>query len=387
MRRPLLASLALASLLAAWQLLPGCSSSDASAPAASGGSDGVAGASGAGAGGSSAGSGAAGTAGAGGAGGGQVIGQGGAAGGSAFEGCAKGSAEAKPLPLDLYVMLDQSASMAGPRWAAVTGALSDFVSAGGQDDLGVGLQFFPLPGGKTCSYEAYGVPEVPIGPLSINADPLKKALADHVPAGETPTLPALQGAYQLAQQWSTDHPGRTVAVILATDGEPNICGSTIDNTKTVAQNAHAGSPPIATFVVAVGENLGSLDAIAQVGGSTKAFQVDGSGGSTKEQFLAALSEIRGAAVSCELTIPTPASGELDPSLVNVTFTPSSGSTDAIVFPRVDTPTACPTDAPSWYYDDPAKPAHVVLCDNACQQVKAKAGGRVDIVFGCASVIK
>lgn len=81
------------------------------------------------------------------------------------EECAGDLVEAKPIPLDMYVMLDQSASMTlatdgDPqitKWDAVSSALIDFVNDPESAGLGVGLQLFPLihpRAAKTCTTAA-----------------------------------------------------------------------------------------------------------------------------------------------------------------------------------------------------------------------------------------
>ncbi|MEO5727514.1 MAG: hypothetical protein ABI134_15015, partial [Byssovorax sp.] len=63
--------------------------------------------------------------------------------------CAAESTKAEQLPLDMYIMLDQSGSMSDPvaggatRWAAVTSAFKTFVNQPGAADIGVGIQYFP----------------------------------------------------------------------------------------------------------------------------------------------------------------------------------------------------------------------------------------------------
>jgi hypothetical protein len=64
--------------------------------------------------------------------------------------CAAQTQKAERLPLDIYVMLDSSASMTGAtagrqtKWDAVRAALTSFVRDQSSAGLGVGLQYFPL---------------------------------------------------------------------------------------------------------------------------------------------------------------------------------------------------------------------------------------------------
>lgn len=388
------------SLLAA--LLPclalGACGDDAKSPARSGfgeaGSGGSAGTSSAAGGNGRGGSDAVGIGGSGGGGGGIVLGGSGTGGGPAFAECAKESAKADLRPLDLYIVLDRSGSMVGVRWPAVSKALSAFVKDPGATGVGAGIQFFPLSDeAKVCKYEAYAVPAVTIGGLPGNAAAIDAALViaeppkavgqPNLPTSNTPTLPALQGAYDFARSWATSHPERTVVVLLATDGEPNACGSTVENSRQVAKNALAAVPSIPTFVVGVGKELVSLDLVAAAGGSEKAILVDAEATDTQAQFVAALEKVRGTALPCSVTIPK-VTGALDANLVNVKSTTAAGQETFLG--RVASAAACGADGVGWYYDDPAAPKEVSLCATSCQSIR-KAAGSLDIVFGCVSVLK
>lgn len=368
----------------------------AGANATGGGAAGASGAAGTGGTGGTGGSGEGGTGTAGtGAGGGVVIG-GGGAGGQSFTECAKESAKAELRPLDIYIVLDRSGSMVGTRWPAVTSALSAFVQAPGATGVGAGIQFFPLPeDAKVCKYEAYAVPAVTIGALPENAAAIDAALAKNeppkavpnptLPTLNTPTLPAMQGAYDFARSWATSHPERTVIVLLATDGEPNGCDSTTEKVVQVAQNAlTAATPPITTFVVGVGKELASLDKVAAAGGSEKAILVDAEASDTNAQFKAALEKVRGNAIPCSLPVPKPATGTLDPALVNLKTKNAAGAETFIG--RVADAAACGADAVGWYYDNAAAPKEVRLCASSCQAVRATATS-LDLVLGCESVVK
>jgi len=96
---------------------------------------------------------------------------------------------------------------------------------------------------------------------------------------------------------------------------------------------------------------------------------------------------RAAKLSCELALPTPASGTLDPTAVNVEI--SSGATRTLV-PKVANAGACGAGV-GWYYDNDAAPTKVILCPAACDLANAAVGvdkpGRIDVLFGCKTVIK
>jgi hypothetical protein len=90
---------------------------------------------------------------------------GGAVGGAAGDGgqCLSKEYTATQRPLDLYIMLDRSGSMADrtaagtTKWDAVTAALTSFFTAEQSNGLGVGLQYFPLTKAgvpETCTSNA-----------------------------------------------------------------------------------------------------------------------------------------------------------------------------------------------------------------------------------------
>jgi hypothetical protein len=87
---------------------------------------------------------------------------------------------------------------------------------------------------------------------------------------------------------------------------------------------------------------------------------------------------------CAFAIPEPPAGEtLDPDRVNFVYTPSGGS--PVTFPRVDSATDCGTSH-GWYYDDPLAPTQIFVCPATCTVLETDADGRVDIQFGCASIV-
>ncbi len=94
-----------------------------------------------------------------------------------------------------------------------------------------------------------------------------------------------------------------------------------------------------------------------------------------------------ARVACELDIPRPDGGVLDPNAVNVRV--SDGSSPAVVVPRVaDEPTCA--GGTGWYYDDPKNPTKVLLCPAACEAAQAKDAGappKIEVLFGCESVVR
>ncbi|MBI5548675.1 MAG: VWA domain-containing protein [Deltaproteobacteria bacterium] len=350
-----------------------------------------------------------------------------------IEQCAAETTTARQLPLDIYIMLDQSGSMmtfhnGEMGWKSVTSALESFFD---QDmtHVSIGLQYFGQPpdgitcyvsycetdaqcsGCGTCEYDSrygasfctgydedynsvdedsctvsdYATPEVEIAALDApQRTALKGSIAAHYPATNTPTSAALEGAISHARSWAGAHADHVVIALLATDGEPVGCDENLEHINAIARNGLQGSPSVMTFVIGVGSSLTSLNGIAAAGGTGEAFIVDTASDITA-QFLEALNDIRGAALGCEYTIPAPTSGTLDYAKVNVQYT-AGGSSSPVTFPKVGSASQCPASGNAWYYDDEAAPQRIMLCDSTCSMVKANRSGTVSIALGCATII-
>jgi hypothetical protein len=297
--------------------------------------------------------------------------------------CEGVSEKADLVPLDLYIMLDRSGSMVlGQWWDDVVSALKQFIGSPASTGLGVGLQVFP--GSPECMLGTYSTPRVPIEGLPANKPNLENALDQVVPGGQTPTRPALEGAIGYMTEWLLRYPAHRGVVVLATDGQPNNCASDVESVAQVARDGADQNPKVLTFVIGVGLSLANLDAIAQAGGTEKAFLVD-TAGNVADQFIQALDAIRGGSVACEYLIPTPASGTIDKNKVNVSYQPSAGG-DPESFPKAFGAADCGTSE-AWFYDDEAAPTKVVLCPAACAKVKGDAGATVSVVFGCETTVK
>ena len=337
--------------------------------------------------------------------------------------CAATHQKAEQLPLDIYIMLDQSGSMSDTvsggtsKWTAVTQAFTNFVAQPGLDGISIGIQYFPLSGSSacppscssdadcgangpcffgqciacvggsdSCTVSDYAKPDVPIQPLPGVGPALIQSINKHGPTGGTPTAAALSGAISQASSWATAHPDHAVVAVLATDGEPTSCTPTdINAIAAIAGQGVNNTPKILTFVIGVGSDLANLNAIAAGGGTGQALIVD-LNQNVAQQFLDALNKIRGAALGCTYAIPKPAMGTLDYSLVNVQYTPGGGG-PSITIPKVDGKSSCPGTGDAWFYDNAAAPTQILLCDSTCKTVSADAKGQIDILLGCQTVLK
>jgi len=346
--------------------------------------------------------------------------------------CQAETHKAATLPLDMYIMQDQSSSMSdmvqggGTKWNAVTTAFDSFVSQPGLTGISVGIQYFALEtsggmctkttcktkadcgtgcgpcllgmcfgaasGNDSCTASDYSMPDVEIAPLPGVAMSITTSLSKHSPSTSTPTGAALQGAVDHAKAWATSHPGDVVIAVLATDGEPNECmPDTQAGIAQIAATALAGTPSIKTFCIGTfatgdipsGPNL--LNAVAAAGGTGKAFNISTNSQNTQAAFLQALNQIRGTALGCTYTIPKPMAGtNADPSLVNVYYTPG-GSSTPVTIPQASDKAHCPASGDAWYYDHPKDPTQILLCDATCTKVSADSMGSIEIALGCKTV--
>lgn len=261
-----------------------------------------------------------------------------------------------------------------------------------------------------CAHDAlcdpldYKTPAVEFLTLPDTANALGTSIAAQVPAGATPTRPALRGAIAHGREWAGAHPGHTVVVVLATDGVPTDCTGGrgvfgIDSPSALADviatategytPAVAGNASVQTFVVGVFAQTetmaqSQLDQIAMAGGSERAFVIN-SGGNVQQDFLAALNQIRSAHLGCEFQIPQPKGGAmLDYALVNVELT-----TDKMSSLYYVEPDKCTGAADEWHYDvaAPAVPTKIVACPATCDMLKQTQNAKIDVKLGCVHIVK
>jgi hypothetical protein len=303
--------------------------------------------------------------------------------------CGGQAFKAEPEPVDMYIMFDQSSSMADqiPNsnppitwWQAaqtgVTGFVNDPRAAGaqpGQPAMGVGLQFFPLNGiaPQSCMAD-YKTPEVEVGLLPGNAAAVAASIQKHQPTAFTPTAPALQGAIAHMKEWGPAHVGRAPVVVLVTDGFPTECDpQDITDIATIVQNAFNTEPKVRTFVV--GFNLGpggsNLDALAEAGGTGKPFLIDK--GDIGAQFVDAMLSISSTTLQCKFDLPAPpANMSLDINMVAVTYTPSATGVEAQV-PKLTGLSDCDINMGNgWFFDSPTNPTKILVCPATCAKFAA-----------------
>ena len=327
--------------------------------------------------------------------------------------CATGTATANLTPVDMFIQFDRSGSMGSPRrmpkWPQAVSALNAFFRDPTTAGLSVALHFFPdnrpvvgCTGGDNgaCNVAACGEPLVPLAPLLETAAPIdaqETLLVDAVnaaattPVGNDPDGTPLSAALAGALDWAGKHqaavPDHKTVVILVTDGQPNGCESSPDpdtdlaNTGKLAADALKATG-VRTYTIGIqGSEQATMDAIAAAGGTEKGFFI-GNAANTQTDLIAALNKIRGSVISCAFPLPAakPGAPAVDPSKINVNFTPTGGAMQVVG--KTENAAGCQNGG--WYYDNPSMPAAITLCPATCMQVQADSQAKLDVLLGCSS---
>ncbi len=240
----------------------------------------------------------------------------------------------------------------------------------------------------SCDAARYAAPAVDISSSESRSAEIIASLAAQVPAGATPTGPALSGALEHAQLWAEQHPERQVVTVLATDGFPTVCQPLeLPELAGLASAALSGARSVRTFVIGVFGDLDAdgqqrLDAIASAGGSDRALVVD-TASSLAVDFLAALNVIRSTAVSCDFQLDSDAGLNFD--RVNLRVRDEAGGTRSLL--NVGDASACGS-GDGWYYvrDAAGAPAQLSVCPATCTAFQGERA-RVDLEIGCATRIR
>ena len=298
------------------------------------------------------------------------------------QGCLTENAEATVSPLDIIVLLDRSGSMSGSKWNGSVTALTNFFQSPGGTGISAGISYFGPPNGDPeCQPASYNPLHVPVVDLATSSATLVNDVQSQSPAGSTtPTWAALYGTLQYANDYQDQNPTHVVIVVLASDGDPTSCNTSITDIAALAAQAYAYNG-VRTFVIAIqGSTIANLDQIAAAGGTMAAYDVT----NDIMLFQQKMDEIRKDVLACEFVIPDPTSGTFDPTKVNVEYTPGGNGTPENI-PQASDAADCGND-PGWYYDNPAAPTKIIFCPASCATIQADDMAKVQFVFGCPTIV-
>lgn len=325
-----------------------------------------------------------------------------------FVACETTTAFSEPLPATLMFQVDTSGSMncsatdgscatgeptAAPddsRWDVFRARLGEALVAL-TDSTAAGLMHYPFT--FSCPSTT---PDVAIAPLSSSRAPITAALATLVPEGITPTHDAVVNALAVLRS----APAERRFLVLATDGAASSClgcdaGCSFgeldrDNEALVSAIAAAAGEGIPTFVIGVPGSQSYreiLSRMASAAGTARAGCSDSGPvychhdltdpsldfGTALRDALASIGE---AVVSCEYEIPENPDGSFDETRVNVRVIEEDGSEGVIGRDA--------TRANGWDYSDDGE--RIILHGEACDRAESLRGGRIDVLFGCPTLL-
>jgi hypothetical protein len=277
-----------------------------------------------------------------------------------------------------------------PRIDHVRTAIAQFLSDPESAGIGVGIGYFGYmdAGNTSCDPSRYSTPAVPIGPLPSHAQNILTSLNAIQPTGETPTGAAIRGACTYAAQYRQVNPTHSVVILLVTDGVPEApvtsssggCTPSVQDAVQAASTCLGSQHQLPVYVLGVGQALDNLNQIAAAGGTNQAYLVEG--GDVSGQVLDALNRIRtDASIPCELAVPSDPTRVIDYRTVNVDYCDGSGQ--SYKFYYVESADRCDPQQGGWFYDDPASPQQIQLCQATCDRVSIP-GGRLNLSVGCTT---
>jgi hypothetical protein len=229
------------------------------------------------------------------------------------------------------------------------------------------------------------------GPLAFASAPLpgaseafKTKLDSYKAEGDvTPTSVVLQGLVNAANSSKMKNVNRDVAIVLATDGLPTGCTGFSTKPEVIAAEALKKEVPTFALGIFAPEDIaagqGALNAIAQSGGTNKAY-VAGTSTTASEDLFSALKEIRSSSsASCSYTLPNEAKAELTGVNVALTADPSRP------LPYRGSEADC-RGATGWFFDvDPNLgnvPSKINLCKQSCDAARATPLAKIDVSIAC-----
>jgi hypothetical protein len=321
--------------------------------------------------------------------------------------CATVTASAMLEPVHLAFAFDVSGSMgkgdhpwhdATLKWDPVVAATRGFFEDPASEGLMASLTAFPIDADEDerCEAAGYADPGVAMQALpSTEFGEALTAIREHDWRGGTPTLAVVQGVLGYIATYRAEHPGH-YALVLVTDGYPQGCDD--DSIESVKDAVSAVASDVPTYVIGVKnpplvdddgdtapDTVSNLAGVAEAGGTESPFIIDtGEPAKTSTDFQAAIEKIRGVAISCNVTLPTPPDGrafERDSVVVKYSV---GGAKIELSYDE-----SCTVDN-AWHYDDVDNPSQVVLCPATCATVtagpEAEAEAALGVDFTCERVI-
>jgi len=358
-------------------------------------------------------------------------------------GCAATTQPAVLTRVNIVFLLDKSGSMgndpngqwsnAETRWNPVVTTLRAFFQDQKSTGIYASLSYLPADGNNTamCKVASYQTASANSSKavaltllddtgrqafLKCLCDPTAATLASTciTPAGGTPTRPALQGTIDYLTTVQQKYKDSKTVIVFLTDGEPlfgyqqgsdvnllyscddltNGCPlgpagptgtgtcSTADGEVQKVADVIKTAPNKSIYLFGVGDlTTATMNTWADATGNPAVALQDLSPADAATKLKTALEGIRSTSLPCNIAIPPPTSGAIDPGMVNVQYVDGTGKKVSL-----GKSVGCTSPQISWQFDDASNPKQIVLCPNACNQVQADPAGKVEVLFGCATII-
>ncbi len=360
-------------------------------------------------------------------------------GGSAAS-CVTNDVPAQLGTVNMVVLLDKSGSMgndpkgqwsnAATRWNPVVETLDAFFNDASSSRMYASLIILPSNGviATACSPSEYSLAGsavvVPLTLLDANGrQAFLSRLCDAsvtqnppciVPAGGTPTRPALQGAVSYAASEAQSNPNSKSVVVFLTDGEPGFgyltnggvqamssCddltnGCVTNNSVCTSPALEVGkvaaviqsAPPNSIYVVGTGDlSSSTMDQWASASGNPAISLASLSPEQAAATLMAALKSIRTSTVSCNIEIPSPSgTASIDYTTLNLGYVDGSGHGQDLRRTSDGTAGTCSSSTLGWYYDNLTAPKTMNLCPSTCNALQQDVNGQLRIVFGCSTLL-
>lgn len=103
-----------------------------------------------------------------------------------------------------------------------------------------------------------------------------------------------------------------------------------------------------------------------------------------EMFRVIAKGVLKGSISCSWEIPERAGDQaVRAGMINVKYTTEQGN--VMMAHAVDGPEHCSLGG--WYLDDPDSPKAIVSCPQTCDVLRDDENGRLEVIFGCDTVIR
>ncbi|MGE0546094.1 MAG: vWA domain-containing protein [Kofleriaceae bacterium] len=315
-------------------------------------------------------------------------------------------------PLDIYLVLDRTASMGNDcaytsgtsppvnsKACYATYALADYVTTV-QPASNTTLAFGLMSLSNACDGTGYDPAIIAAAqlPVATNSALVNRISSENFSGGYGTRI---EGALRGIATYTTNHKatGREMIGVLITDGDATNCVTNTNSLATII-STHRTNTGIRTFIIGMtGADEATLETLAIAGGADAHndfcggrtppchfWSVGDGSGAALESALQAIAQ-QAVPLPCEIDVTglTPPPGEqLDYGKVNVTLT-ENGTTTTIG--QVPDMASCPAMTPAWYYDNPSAPTTIHLCPAACTAVGAAGdGANLNVVAGCNDTV-